>query len=60
MICYTAENVEAGKQSLNLAVTAVVGQHSRVTVPVTPDVIDVATLPAQRFWQETVSLLDSM
>ena len=27
-----AENVEAGKHSLNLAVTAVVGEHSRVTV----------------------------
>ena len=31
MICYIAGNFEAGN-SLNLAVTAVVGQHSRVTV----------------------------
>ena len=31
VICYIAGNFEAGN-SLNLAVTAVVGQHSRVTV----------------------------
>ena len=30
VICYIAENFEAGN-SLNLTVTAVVGQHSRVT-----------------------------
>ena len=31
VICYAAENFEAGN-SLNLAVTAVVDQHSRMTV----------------------------
>ena len=31
VICYTAGNFEAGN-SLNLAVTAFVGQHSQVTV----------------------------
>ena len=41
--------------SLNLAVTAVVGQHSRVTVHCYP-----AMFPAQRFGRETVSLLDVM
>ena len=47
--------------SLNLAVTAVVGQHARVTVhSYTPDVIDFALLPAQRFWRGTISMLDVM
>ena len=38
------------------------GQHSWVTVQCHPRsvVIDFATLPAQRFLQETVSLLDVM
>ena len=61
MICYTAGNFEAGN-SLNLAVTAVVGQHPRVTVHCTllpSDVIEIAAmLPTQRFWREIVSLLD--
>ena len=49
------------KNSLNLAVTAVVGQYLRVTVHCYPlDVIDFAILPAQRFWWQTVSLLDVM
>ena len=44
--------------SLKLAVLAVVGQHSRVTVHCySSNVIDFAMLPAQRFWLETVSLL---
>ena len=45
--------------SLNLAETAVVGQHSQVTVQHS-DVIDFAMWPAQRFWRETVLLLDIM
>ena len=41
---------------------ALVGQHSRVTVQCYPCsvVIDFAVLPAHRFWQETVSLLEVM
>ena len=40
---------------------AVVGQHSQVNKALLPyDVIDFAMLPAQRFWQETVSLLAVM
>ena len=50
-----AGNFKAGN-SLNLAVTAVVGQHSRVTMHCfPPDVIDFAMLPTQRFWRESVS-----
>ena len=53
MICYIAGN------SWNLAVTAVVGQHSWVTkLPF--EVIDFAMLSALRFWQEAVSLLAVM
>ena len=55
VICYTAGNFESGN-SLNLALTAVVGQ--RTLLP--SDVIDLAMFPAQRFWRETVSLLDVM
>ena len=37
----------------------VIGQHSLVTGHCYPsDIIDFAMLPAQRFWQETVSVLD--
>ena len=41
---------------------ALVGQHSRVTVQcyLPSVVIDFVMLPAHRFWQETVSLLDIM
>ena len=56
MICYIAGKFEAGN-SLNLALTAVVGQHSRVTVhcyPLTSK--NVAMLPAHWFWRESVSL----
>ena len=56
VICYVAGNFEAGN-SLNLAVTAVVGQHLRVTVHCYPLT---SMLLAQRFWRETVSLLDVM
>ena len=60
MICYIAGNFDVGI-SLNLAVTAVVGQHSRVTVHrYSLDVIDFAMLPAEKFWRETVLLLDVM
>ena len=52
-----ARNFEAGS-SLNLAVTAVVGEHSRVTMHCYPMTSDFAMLPTQRFWRETVSLLD--
>ena len=54
--CFIAGN------SLHLAVTAVVGQHWRLTasVPLPSDVIDFAMLPAQRFWRATVLLLDVM
>ena len=51
MICYIGGNFEAGN-SLNLAVIG--GCRS------TFDDIDFATLPAQRFWRETVSLIDVM
>ena len=57
MICYIAGNFEAGN-SLNLAVTELVGQHSQVTVhcyPLTSQ--SFAMLPAERFWRETVSLV---
>ena len=47
--------LEAGN-SLNLAVTAVVGQHSLLLF----EVMDFAMLPAQRFWRETASLLEVM
>ena len=51
------------KNSLNLAVTAVVGQYLRVTVHYYPlwrhRFCNIA-LPAQRFWWQTVSLLDVM
>ena len=60
VICYIAGDFEAGN-SLNLAVTAVVDQHSRVTVhcyPLTSYILQL--LLAQRFWRETVSLLDVM
>ena len=58
VICYIDETFEPGN-SLNLAVTAVVGQHSRVTVQCYPlDLIDFEILRAERFWRETVSLLD--
>ena len=52
-----ARNFEAGS-SLNLAVTAVVGEHSRVTMHCYPMTSDFAMLPTQRFWRETVSLSD--
>ena len=52
---WIAGNFEA-RNSLNLVLTAVVGQ--RTLLP--SGVIDFATLPAQRFWRETVSLLDVM
>ena len=55
VICDIAGNFEA-RNSLNLVLTAVVGQ--RTLLP--SGVIDFATLPAQRFWRETVSLLDVM
>ena len=45
--------------SLNLAVTEVISQHLRVTL-LPSDIIDFAMLPTQRFWQETVSLLELM
>ena len=45
--------------SLDLAETAVVGQHSQVTVQHS-DVIDFAMWPAQRLWRDTVLLLDIM
>ena len=53
MICYIAGN------SWNLSVTAIVGQHSWVT-KLPSEVIDFAMLPAQRFWQQTVSLFAVM
>ena len=53
MICYIAGN------SWNLAVTAVVSQHSRVA-KLPSEVIDFAMLPAQRFWQQTVLLFAVM
>ena len=58
MICYIAGNFEAGN-SLNLAVTVDVRQHSQETVHCYPaDFIDFAMFSAQRFWRETVLLLD--
>ena len=51
MICFTAENFEAGN-SLNPIATRVVGRHL--------DIIDFAMLPTQIFWWETDSLLDVM
>ena len=51
MFCSIAGNFEA--------VTAVICQHLRVTLwcyPLTPYIF--AVLPAQKFWRETVSLLD--
>ena len=60
MICYIAGKFEAGN-SLNLAVnrgrwSTLVGNSTLLP----SDVIDFAVLPAQRFWRETVSLLDVM
>ena len=60
MNCYIAGNFEAGN-TLNLAVFAsrrstFVGNSAQLP----SDVIDFAMLPAQTFWQETVSLLDVM
>ena len=48
MICYIAGNFEAGN-SLNLALTAVIGQQSEVTVHCYPLTSDFVMLPAQRF-----------
>ena len=48
VICYIAGNFEGGN-SLNLAVTVVVVQHSLVGGQLPSDVIDFAMLPAQRF-----------
>ena len=56
VICYISGNFEAGN-SLDLAVTAVVVQHSRITVHCYPLSSQIAMLPAHRFWRETVSLL---
>ena len=50
VFCYIAGN------SLNLAVTAVAGNSALLP----SDVIDFAVLPVNRFWRETVSLLDVM
>ena len=55
-MCYIAGN------SLHLAVTAVVGQHWRLTVhcyPLTSQILQ-CSLPTQRFRRATVSLLDVM
>ena len=60
MIFYIAGKFEAGN-SLNLAVNS--GRRSTLVGNSTllpSDVIDFAVLPAQRFWRETVSLLDVM
>ena len=60
MICYIAGKFEAGN-SLNLAVNS--GRRSTLvgnSKLLRSDVIDLAVLPAQRFWRETVSLLDVM
>ena len=56
VMCYIAGN------SWNLAVKlmTVVGQHSQVKKQLPSEVRDFAMLPAQRFWQETVSLLAVM
>ena len=57
VICYIAGNFEA-ENSLNLAVTAVVGQHIYGNNTLLhSDIIhvDFAMLPTQRFRQETVS-----
>ena len=52
MICFIAENFEAGN-SLNPIATTIVGQHA--------DIINFAMLSAQIFWHwETDSLLDVM
>ena len=51
MICFIAENFEAGN-SLNPIATTIVGQHA--------DIIDFAMLSAQIFSWETDSLLDVM
>ena len=58
-VCYIAGNFEA-ENSLNLAVTEVISQHSRVTLHCYPRTSFFAILPSQRFWRETVSLLDVM
>ena len=42
--------------SLNLPVTAVISQHSRVTL-LPSDIKDFAMLTTQRFWQETYSFI---
>ena len=52
-------NFDAGN-SINLAVTAIVGQHSRGIVQLPSDVIDFAMLPDQRFWRETVGAFHSV
>ena len=58
VICYIPGNFEAGN-SLNLAVTVVV-QHLLVTINALLPTDIRAMLPAQRFWWETVLLLDVM
>ena len=55
MIHYIAGNFEAGNL-LHVTVTAIVGQHSQVSVHC---LISSAISPDQIFWRETVSLLMS-
>ena len=60
MICCIGGNFEAGN-SLNLAVIGGCRSTFAGNSGLLPsDDIDFATLPAQRFWRETVSLIDVM